>query len=46
MTGDLLINNKDAYTMWGVNMGDGFRMWPLQLRLLWLSIWLTGLAFQ
>lgn len=24
MTGDLLINNKDAYTMWGVNMGDGF----------------------
>ena len=24
MTGDLLINNKDAYTTWGVNMGDGF----------------------
>lgn len=21
---DLLINNKDAYTMWGVRMGDGF----------------------
>lgn len=24
MTGDLYINNKDAYTTWGVNMGDGF----------------------
>lgn len=24
MEGDLLINNKDAWTVWGVNMGDGF----------------------
>lgn len=24
MTGDLLINNKDAYTTWGVRMGDNF----------------------
>ena len=24
MTGDLFINNKDAWTTWGVNMGSGF----------------------
>lgn len=24
MTGDLTINNKDAWTTWGVRMGDGF----------------------
>ena len=24
MEGDLLINNKDAWTTWGVNMGAGF----------------------
>ena len=24
MTGDLFINGKDAWTTWGVNMGDGF----------------------
>lgn len=24
MTGDLYINGKDAWTEWGVNMGDGF----------------------
>lgn len=24
MTGDLKINNKDAWTTWGVRMGDGF----------------------
>ena len=24
MTGELLINGKDAWTQWGVNMGDGF----------------------
>ena len=24
MTGELIINGKDAYTMWGVNMGDKF----------------------
>lgn len=24
MTGDLYINGKDAWTTWGVNMGDGF----------------------
>ena len=24
MTGDLFINNKDAWTTWGVNMDDGF----------------------
>lgn len=24
MTGDLIINNKDAYTEWGMSMGDGF----------------------
>ena len=24
MTGDLFINNKDAWTTWGVNMGNGF----------------------
>lgn len=24
MKGDLLINGKDAFTNWGVNMGDGF----------------------
>lgn len=24
MTGDLLINGMDAWTMWGVRMGDGF----------------------
>lgn len=24
MTGDLYINGKDAYTTWGVNMGEGF----------------------
>ena len=24
MTGELLINGKDAWTEWGVNMGDGF----------------------
>lgn len=24
MTGELFINEKDAYTTWGVNMGEGF----------------------
>lgn len=24
MTGDLIINGKDAWTQWGVNMGEGF----------------------
>ena len=24
MTGELFINGKDAWTTWGVNMGDGF----------------------
>ena len=24
MKGDLLINNRDAFLVWGVNMGDGF----------------------
>lgn len=24
MTGDLIINSKDAWTTWGVRMGDGF----------------------
>lgn len=24
MTGDLIINGKDAWTEWGVNMGEGF----------------------
>ena len=24
MTGDLFINNKDAWTTWGIRMGDGF----------------------
>ena len=24
MTGDLYINGQDAYTTWGVNMGEGF----------------------
>lgn len=24
MTGDLIINDKDAFDTWGVNMGDGF----------------------
>ena len=24
MTGELLINNQDAWTTWGVNMGEGF----------------------
>ena len=24
MTGELYINEKDAYTTWGVNMGEGF----------------------
>lgn len=24
MTGELFINNKDAWTTWGVRMGDGF----------------------
>lgn len=24
MTGDLIINSVDAYTTWGINMGDGF----------------------
>lgn len=24
MTGDLIINGKDAWTTWGVRMGDGF----------------------
>lgn len=24
MTGELFINGKDAWTVWGVNMGDGF----------------------
>ena len=24
MTGDLLINGKDAFSTWGVRMGDGF----------------------
>ena len=24
MKGELIINNKDAWTQWGVNMGDGF----------------------
>ena len=24
MTGELIINGKDAYTEWGVNMGDNF----------------------
>lgn len=24
MTGDLTINNKDAWTTWGVRLGDGF----------------------
>ena len=24
MTGDLFINNQDAYTTWGVNMGEDF----------------------
>lgn len=24
MVGDLIINEKDAYTEWGINMGDGF----------------------
>ena len=24
MTGDLFINNQDAYAAWGVNMGNGF----------------------
>lgn len=24
MTGDLLINEKDAWTTWGIRMGDGF----------------------
>ena len=24
MTGELYINGKDAWTVWGVNMGDGF----------------------
>lgn len=24
MTGELYINNKDAWTTWGVNIGDGF----------------------
>lgn len=24
MTGDLIINGKDAFITWGVRMGDGF----------------------
>lgn len=24
MTGDLIINNKDAFTTWGISMGDNF----------------------
>lgn len=24
MTGDLIINGKDAFSTWGVRMGDGF----------------------
>lgn len=24
MTGELFINDKDAYTEWGANMGEGF----------------------
>ena len=24
MTGDLIINGKDAFSIWGVRMGDGF----------------------